>query len=419
MTLTHSMQISENPAINPWGFSMKGIYPEGRCPAPNCSKTFKWHNKRGYVCLVHLTPATRYSIIIHYKGQRIKRGTTLDGKTLKTFASAHDLVSQAKREIEAHKFDPTKWDSKDSLEYQFSRLIWKWYDEKEVSMKQGKLSYGYVPKLRGYIKNHIEPFTHSQDVREIFSLKDFAAQLPERLSLKYQKNILDSLKSFFRWLRENRIVSDMPVFPDRIEVPEYEPETVTRDIQEKYLEFIPLEHLPIFTFLIYQGARPGEVCALMGDCINGDTVTYKRTFSGRKLREHTKTKKIRHNYIFREVRNVLQRVFPKQYVFTHGKNRKPYSNDYLNKIYKEALQKFNQKYDTDLKMPLYEFTKHSFGTQFVNENPGKEMLLQEHFGHKRYDMTKRYAKMRIVDAFREMENIKTFREPSVKVSESQ
>jgi integrase len=158
---------------------------------------------------------------------------------------------------------------------------------------------------------------------------------------------------------------------------------------------------------------------LKGDCINADTVTYKRTFSGRKLREHTKTKKIRHNYIFREARKVLPKVFPPQFVFTHGKGKKPYSNDYLNKICTEALQKFNQKYGTVLAMPLYEFTKHSFGTQFVNENPGKEMLLQEHFGHTRYDMTKKYAKMRIVDAFREMEVVKTFREPSVKTSQSQ
>ena len=343
----------------------------------------------------------------------------MDGKTLKTFANAHDLISQARREIGAHNFDPTKWNSKDSLEFQFYRLIWKWYEEKEMAMKQGKLSYGYVPKLRGYINNHIEVYFHDRDVREIFNLKDFAKQLPEKLSLKYQKNIIDALKSFFKWLRENRIVSDLPVFPDRIEVPEYEPETVTSDIQKEFLRLVPHEHLPIFTFLIYQGARPGEVCALMGDCINGDNVTYKRTFSGRKLSEHTKTKKIRHNYIFRVVRDTLPRVFPKQFVFTHGQNRKPYSNDYLNKLYREALQAFNQKYDTALQMPLYEFTKHSFGTQFINENPGKEMLLQEHFGHTRYDMTKRYAKMRIVDAFREMENVKTFRESSVKVSESQ
>jgi integrase len=398
---------------------MKGIYPEGHCPVPNCGKTFKWNNLRGHVCPDHLTPATRYSILIHYKGQRIKRGTTLDGKTLKTFADAHDLLSQAKREIEAHKFDPTKWNSKDSLEFQFSRLIQKWYEEKEIAMKQGKLAYGYVPKLKGYIKNYIEPYFHITDVREIYNLKDFTKQLPEKLSLKYQKNIIDALKSFFKWLRENRLISDLPVFPDKIEVPEYEPETVTREVQEQFLKLVPLEHLPIFTFLVYQGARPGEVCALMGDCIHGDSVTYRRTFSGRKLREHTKTKKVRRNYLFKEVRAILPTVFPKQFVFTHGEGRKPYSNDYLNKLYKEALQKVNEKFDTTLQMPLYEFTKHSFGTQFINDHPGKEMLLQEHFGHTRYDMTKRYAKMKVVDAFREMENVKTFREPSVRTPQSQ
>ena len=179
--MTENILMMENASINLWGFSIKGIYPEGRCPVPNCNKTFKWNSQRGHVCPEHLSPATRYSIIVHYKGLRIKRGTTLDGKTLKTFAGAHDLLSQARREIEAHRFNPTKWNSKDSLEFQFSRLIWKWYEEKEMSMKQGKLAYGYVPKLRGYITNHIEPYFYGHDVREIFNLKDFAKQLPERL----------------------------------------------------------------------------------------------------------------------------------------------------------------------------------------------------------------------------------------------
>lgn len=392
------------------GLSMKGIYPEGRCPVPGCNKTFKWNSQRGHVCPEHLTPATRFSIIIHYKGQRIKRGTTLDGRTLKTFGAAHDLLSQARSELGARRFDPRKWQSKDRLEFQFSTLIWRWYEEKEGLMKKGQLAQGYVPKLSGYIKNYIEPYFKGQDVREIFNLKDFSLHLPDRLSLKYQKNIVDALKAFFKWLRENRITADLPVFPDRYIIPEYEPETVNREVQVKFLECVPVEHLPIFTFMVYQGARPGEVSALMGDCITGDTVTYKRAFSGRVLTEHTKTKKVRHNYIFREALAVLPKVFPKQFVFTHGKSGKPYSNDYLNKIYREAMTRFNERYSADLSLPLYEFTKHSFGTHFINKHPEMRDVLQEHFGHTRAEMTKRYAKMRVVDAFREMDNVSTLLE---------
>lgn len=166
-----------------------------------------------------------------------------------------------------------------------------------------------------------------------------------------------------------------------------------------------LEHIPILTYLIHQGCRPSEVRALMGDCIEGDQVAYRRNFSGRRLVEHTKTKRIRYNYLFPETRAVLPRVFPKQFVFTHG-NGRPYSEDFLNEIYKRTMQKFNEKYGTALDMPLYEFTKHSFGTQFINEHPEHEKLLQEWFGHTKPEMTRRYAKLKVVDAFRKLDNVK-------------
>lgn len=322
-------------------------------------------------------------------------------------------------------------------------------------MRQKELAPGYVPKLRTYIQNFYIPFFADTDIRDIRSCKNFGKKLPYMsllkkleykinkttdkkvreklekfkslidkgkiedaeklcpeekiitLSPKYQKNILDALRGFFLWANEERIikVDDIPIFPS-IKVPEYESQAISPEVQLAILDLIPDEHKPIFTFLFYQGARPGEIRALKWDCINGDTVTYKRTFSGRKLKENTKTSRIRHNLIFPEVLSMLpKKDFPRNFVFTHGGNKKPYSEDFLGDIYKEALKAFREKHNSNLNIGLYEATKHSFGTEFINEHPEHEKLLQEWFGHTKPEMTRKYEKFKVVEAFRKLQNI--------------
>ncbi|GAB4486305.1 MAG: hypothetical protein OHK006_13950 [Thermodesulfovibrionales bacterium] len=387
---------------------MKGIHPEGRCP--KCKGTFKRDKQKGFVCPGCLTHPKRYTVCIHYKGERIRRGTTLDGKTLQTFADAHGLLRQAENDIEAHRFDPARWKAKDRVDYRMSIQLDLWYHEKVDLMNKGRRAAGYVPKLKTYIEHYYKPFFGHKDVREIFNCKDFVNGLPNRLSLKYQKNISDALKGFFNWLKENRVIAEIPVFPV-IEVPEHEPQTISREIQLKLLDEIPAEHRPIFTFLFYQGCRPGEVRALKWDSINDDVVTIKRTWSGRVLKETTKTKNIRHNLIFPEVMAVLPaRRFPLDFVFTHGvESRRPYSQDFLNRLYRDAQDSFNLKHGTTLKTSLYESTKHSFGTQLINQGV-PESLLQQWFGHTRAEMTKKYAKLRVVDAFRDLQKMRNLKD---------
>jgi len=49
----------------------------------------------------------------------------------------------------------------------------------------------------------------------------------------------------------------------------------------------------------------------------------------------------------------------------------------------------------------YEATKHSFGTRYVNDGVSKD-LLKEWFGHTKIEMTQRYAKIKVVEAFRQL-----------------
>lgn len=376
---------------------MKGIQPAGQCPT--CRVHYK-RQKNNFICPVCNGRPMQYRVSIFFNGEIIRRSTTLDGKPLRVPADAYALRRQADSELEGRRFDPDKWKSKAKFEYSFSRLIDAWYKDKEDEMKKGRLAPSYVPKLRTYIKLYYRPFFGVGDVREVRSLKPFIKQLPGTLAPKYQKNIVDALMNFFRTLKEDRMIDDVPV-SKAIEIPEYEPTPISHDLKKKILDLIPAEHQPIFTFLFNQGVRPSEARALKWKDIEGDTVTIRRTWSGEVLREQTKNKRIRHNLLFDATLKALpQRRFPEDFVFMHGKDvRRHYSHNFLSKIYNEAIGQLG------LKIELYEATKHSFGTQRINEGV-PENLLREWFGHAKSEMTRKYAKLKVVDAFRQIEERK-------------
>ncbi len=58
-----------------------------------------------------------------------------------------------------------------------------------------------------------------------------------------------------------------------------------------------------------------------------------------------------------------------------------------------------------LKIKLYEATKHSFGTHYINHDVSKD-LLKEWFGHTTTKTTEIYAKIKVVDAFRKIQERK-------------
>ncbi|MBE0427876.1 MAG: site-specific integrase [Nitrospirae bacterium] len=371
---------------------MKNIRAEGKCPvcgrfrAPKCP---------------HGVFARQFFVDMKYQGIRILRGTDLDGRTLKTLDDAIALRQRLITEIQNRTFNLAKWTSKTKPDFLFQNLCEKWYQEKIREVEQKKLKPGYVVLLRQYIINYFHYFDNL-DVRSIFNVKDFALWLPEKLSLGYQKNILTILSNFFHWCKNNRYISEIPVFP-KISVPEHQFKALSLGTRLNILEYIPDEHKPIFTFLFYQGARPSEVRALKWDCIEGDTVIYKRTFSEAVLVETTKESNIRYNWIFPEVMKALpKRTFPLDFVFKHGKRiKKHYSGMYLRLIFYRALKAYNEKYGQNLKISLYEATKHSFGTSWRQQGMPLEMI-KEWFGHKSSKITERYAKIDVIEAWKVM-----------------
>lgn len=384
------------------GVSMKGIRPKGKCPVPGCGKSFRWDSGRGYVCPEHNTLPPRFLVDFNYKGERIRRGTTLDGKTLRTFGDASALLRQAQNEIDAKTFDPTKWKSKARLEFQFPRLMDKWLDERDDEYRQGRLSYSYVVQLQCYARKHYKPLFKDMDVRDIRAthIKDFIKDV--RIAPSTQRTLATALRAFFTWLwKSEEAIKRVPHFPT-IHVPQREATVITADVQAQILDLIPEKHRPIFAFLFNQGCRPSEARALKWKDIEGDVITFRRTWSKKVLKEHTKTGKVRRNYLFPNT-PLPERRFGECFVFTHGGTDKHYCHKTLCSLFNTALGKLNEIRATqglmEIKLTLYEATKHSFGTNRYREGTSLDVL-QAHFGHSDRATTLIYTQLDPVDAFR-------------------
>lgn len=394
------------------GWYMKGIEPRGNCPTEGCNRTFKRTQAGDFKCPEHNTEPKHFILNFKYKGIKVTRGTDFAGNTLHHYSQAFALRSQSLSEINQGIFSARKWNIKERSEYLFEDLMDEFVELKRVKLERKELSPAYLEKLDGFVKNHYSFFL-GKDVRDIHELETFDAQIKSKAS--HRLVICTTLVEFFNWVRKSkRLISDVPSIPE-MEIEEVPIIVAPREVQENFLTVLPAYLVPVFAWMIYQGCRVGEVCALKWDSISSsqgenDTVTYRRTWSGSKkpiraLKEKTKSKKNRDNYVFPETRPYLpKRSFPQNFVFTDKKGQNFFPNN-LTIIFQVYLKKYNVKYKDALHITLYQFTKHSFGTRMINLHPEHQYALQKHFGHSDAKTMERYSAIDNVKVWRQIDNV--------------
>ena len=255
---------------------------------------------------------------------------------------ARELISH---EIESGTFDPSRWVKSDVRRFLFEKQWSRWLEIKAGQVERGELSPGYLAQIRSY-QRHILPFFKDKDVRDLkrADITDFRTLLErENLSPKTVSNILNLLQGFLRFLKAEEIINHVPHFP-QVRVLKHEPEVLSREEHALLLDYIRQnlpEHFPIMMFIIRQGVRPGEACALLWEDVDlaRGFVWIRRTFSARTLRETTKGRKARlipldpevYEFFKEYVRKVAP--FPKNFVFVQA-NGAPYKDYSLNRIWK-------------------------------------------------------------------------------------
>jgi integrase len=355
---------------------------------PKCHKPFEFL-KAGFICKEHRTVPSRFFIDVYY-GKQIKIYSHKNGLVLSSFDLALETLKHIQYEIRNKTFDPSRYVKGDIQKYLFETVIQEWYEDKTREVGKNTLAWSYVSKLKCYIDNYFDPYFKGRDVREIRNahIKDFKRRLPDTLSPKYARNILKALENFFNMLLQDEVIERKPVFPI-ITLEDPVIKWCSREEQDAILNAIPDRHRFIFFFLTRQGLRPGEAMALKWEDIDLQTgiLTVKRTLSSRKIREKTKTKKVRPRLLHPDIHDLLKAIprgLPHTYLFINPNTAKPYLPDTVNRLWNSACD------SVKVEITLYQATRHSVAsmasTSGVDINIIKEVL-----GHTDIRTTQKYA----------------------------
>lgn len=377
------------PPVNN-GFSMKGqIRTKEKCQSCKGSYT---ELPRGIVCTkCGTTPKKLFIDLGRYKGDRIRIYSDDTGAVLDSFARAHRVLESIRYKIDRKTFDPKDYIKRRANTFWFEERLNDWITIKEKEVSSGTIAPSYIREIKRYSHNYyLNFFSPTEDVREINTPKVrlFYRSLPDSISSKTKKNIIDTLRAFMNFLRKEGWIKEAPEFP-RIEVPEASWSWVDVEMQEKILSGMREKFKSIFFFMMRHGIRPGEACALKWKDVDFDKgiVIIRRTFSLGHLREVTKTKRIRFLPLHSETLEWMKKQenrFPESFVFPRNVKGEPLYNRALRKEWKRITEPLG------LNIRLYDGTRHSFASQAVNSGIPLN-LIQDALGHTSSNTTRRYA----------------------------
>lgn len=370
---------------------MKGrIHTKENCP--KCGGRFE-DTGADLQCPSCMTTPKKYHIAIYHKGL-IRIYSDSHGNPLDSFERADRLLNHIRHEIDEHKFDAANYRKSDLNEFRFETRIDYWYDSKEKEVEKGNLAPSYTKCLRVYIKNYYKPFFMGKDVRDIrtHDIAEFYSGLPSGKELKYLKNIINALENFINTLEHHEYISKKPKFPV-ITVNKTTPEAIDLESQLRVLQTIPVEDVPIFQFLMFQGIRPGEARALkVKDFIfkdGNETITVARTFSERILRERVKGKKVAprklNPMLVPMLKGLCRGKLPEAFVFINPRTGRFYSENATRRIWKKV------RVCLSLNATLYQATRHSFATIMHNDCKVPIIDIQQMLSHTDVRTTLKYT----------------------------
>jgi len=268
---------------------------------------------------------------------------------------AFQALTQINKEIKDRSFNVNDWLQPAIIENKFKNKYDVWIKQKTIEADAGRFSHETLKLYQSYKKNHYGPI-YELDVREIE-----LAPLQELvngwtgLSEKYVKNMVDCLKTFFKWLNKWERVR-LPIFPD-IEITTGETQrAISYEEQIEAIEHFPAEHQDIMLFIRETGLRVSEGCALQVRDIDlsGARALIQRTYSGYRLVEKTKGKHKKWIPLSKRALGIVQKYatgrFGAEFLFINPSTGRGYKPAYLRDLW--AVYGI-----TGLK--LYEATRHS------------------------------------------------------------
>lgn len=271
--------------------------------------------------------------------------------------------------------------------------LWKW-----LEIIKPNLSPATYKDYSNSIKNYLEPFFKRNKCYLHEISYDVLLKLLNSIDRegKGKKNVMYCLHRCLDFAFRSERIKRIPPFPEKRDYKIVEKPIVwiPEERQMNIINAIPEMHRPIFLFLKYHARRPSEAMALHledYDPLN-QAFTIRRSISARKVVQRTKTGQIHlipcHSE-FLPVIESMPRVYGSPFFFTCQTSRtkgKRYTHSILSRLWKAACK------DAGEDISLYNGTKHSTCSQFINEKGFSESEVQMVTDHARLESVKRYAK---------------------------
>lgn len=293
-------------------------------------------------------------IRISVKGKRLRIYHDKNGIAL-SFSMAFQALTQINKEIKDRTFNINDWLQPAIQENKFKNKYNVWIKQKTIEAENGRFSFETLKLYSSYMKNHYVPL-YEFDVREVelSHLQELVNGFTG-LSEKYIKNLVDCLKTFFKWLNKWERVR-LPIFPD-IEITTGDTQkAIAYEDQLAVIGSFPVEHQDILFFIRETGLRVSEGCALqIRDIdITGAKALIQRTYSGYNLVERTKGKHRKWIPLSKRAQEIAKKHstgrFGAEFLFLNPSTGKGYKPSYLRHLWSIYGVK---------DLTLYEATRHS------------------------------------------------------------
>lgn len=365
------------------------IRSKGVCPS--CGGKFTEIKKLGFVCATCKTAPTRYYLDFFHKSKRIRIFTDKQGQVLDSYQRAVNLLAHINFEIKSHTFDPSHYVKSEQEKFYVSTWIDAYLTEKMPSIAP---SWQHTYKRMGLL---INDYFNAKDIRDIIKLdvKNYKAHL-EKMGLgeKTLKNHMDYFRAFLRYTFDELQIPFSLKFPE-IEVTKKTITWFDSGDQGYIFSLVPMDDKPIIAFLTLHGCRPSESRALKCKDIDlkKNVITISCTWSGRKhLRPKRKGRGSEpvvipiHPEMLDFLEKRVKTNFPESFVFINMRTGLYYSDSALGRIWDNVRKKAG----IPKSVRLYDFTRHSFGSQLINS--GSSLLaVSKLLGHTTTKTTEIYT----------------------------
>ena len=313
-------------------------------------------NPKGSVIGWYHKPKGRnhWRVWISWKGKKFSVNHYLDGTPLYHEAQAVRVLEKIRAEVDQGVFDPINWaEDKGQIFQNAWELYQQHYPVKRCSARQRETMF----------KCYLLPYWKDKPLRDIeeHHILEWASQLHgfkgEDLAPSSRRKVVATLKAF---LNSFNVVRRKSLRFPTVKVPHKVQPWLSQTEQLQVMEFIPIQHKGIITFVVTYGCRPSESCNLKKTDVDWE----KRVII---LRDR-KNSQDNTLPILPEVEPILKeqrKISHWEYQFSTAQGL-PYKYKTCYDVWVRANKEANKRYGIKI-IPLRNATRHSLASRLINK----------------------------------------------------